>query len=205
MVLYYAGKRKGVIIVGLFDLFKKPKKNTFGQRLDRLTEEGELPFGWIYANLEFTQKIESERRVFADAYFSSKGKGILKEYAALKSLILYMKDVKRICDSKGECFSLWSTFHVSNPHDLASFEERLKYIEENIDSLLKTESLIAKLRTELPKLIKAEPGILQTDIYKRYDADAKTHIRDTLWILANDGIITREKSGRTYSLKIKGG
>lgn len=155
--------------------------------------------------MEFTQKTENEYRFFADAYFSSKGKGILKEYAALKSLVIYMKDSKRICDSKGECFSFWSTIMVSNPNDLASFEERLKYIEENMDDLLKVEKLIDKLRTELPKIIKAEPGILQTDIYMRYDTNAKHHIRDTLRIMENEGIIVREKSGRTYSLKLKDG
>ena len=66
-------------------------------------------------------------------------------------------------------------------------------------------ALLEKLKRELPNIIKTEPGILQTEIYKRYDADAKTHIRDTLWKMENDGIITREKTGRTYSLKIKDG
>lgn len=190
--------------MGLFNFSKKPPKNDLGERMDRLTPEGELPWGWLYANKEFTQKIESEHLSFSNAYYDSKCKGALKEYAALKSLIIHMKDVKRLCESQGECFSFWSTFVVSNPDDLASLEERLNYLEENMDELIKTETVITRLERELPEIIKAEPGILQTDIYKRYTPDVKHHISSILNSMENDGVIIREKSGRTYSLKAKG-
>lgn len=191
--------------MGLFNPFKKVKKNSFGQRLDRLTPKGELPYGWIYENREFTSKAEKEHNFLLDEYFKAKNKGVLKEYAAVKSLVLHMEDIRRICASKGECFLEWSTFVVANPHDLAHFKERQSYIEDHIVELERTEKLIKKLRSDLTKIIRKEPGILQTDIYKRYDPEIKPHISEVLYVMANEGIITRTKSGRTYSLRIKDG
>jgi hypothetical protein len=196
---------KGGSIMAFFDLFKSPKRNSFGQRLDRLTPEGELPFGWIYENIEFTKKVENEYRFFADAYFNSKNNGILNEYAAVKSLVIFMEDMKRICISKGECFAEWSTILVANPETLKDFKERQAYIEENIDELLRIEKLIKKLRSELPTIISRNPGILQTAIYKLYDPECKPHISHILYAMGVENIITRTKSGRTYSLKIKDG
>lgn len=186
-------------------LFKSSKKNSFGQRLDRLTPEGELPYGWIYKNREFTEKLENEYRFFADAYYNSKNQGVLAEYAAVKSLVIFMEDMKRICAAKGECFAEWATIVVANPDALASFKDRQSYIEEHIDELLRIENLTKKLRTELPTIIRNKPGILQTDIYKLYNPEFKQHISQTLYTMADENIITRTKSGRTYSLTIKDG
>ena len=130
----------GGVIVGLFDLFgKKKQTNYMGEDLNRLTPEGELPWGWYSANRQFTQQIDSEFRYFSDAYIESRKNGALAEYGALKSLVTYMEDVKKLCDSKGECFVEWASVMVANPDDLASNKDRLKYLEENMDKLLKNE------------------------------------------------------------------
>ena len=119
--------------MGLFGLFgKKKRTNSFGEDLDHLTPEGELPWGWAYANKDFVDKIESEYHAFADAWFASKKADPLKQYAALKSLILYMEDVKKLCDSKGECFAEWASYLVADPQILEQHKKELKRIEESI-------------------------------------------------------------------------
>ena len=91
-----------------------------------------MPFGWAYANKDFVDKIECEYHAFADAWFSSKGADPLKRYAALKSLVLYMEDVKKLCDSKGECFVKWASELVADPKLIEQRKKELKRIEESI-------------------------------------------------------------------------
>lgn len=128
------------ILAVLYLLFgkKKPKnstagkktsnKNGFSERMDRLSK-GDLPYGWSYANREFTGKIEKEYKYFSDAYYSSKRKGIKQEYAALKSLIIYMEDVTKLCKRKGECFAYWASRTVAVPKQIAEYKARLKTLE----------------------------------------------------------------------------
>jgi hypothetical protein len=119
--------------MGLFGLFgKKKRTNSFGEDMNRLTPEGDLPFGWIYANKTFVDKIQAEYNAFSEAWFSSKKADPLKQYAALKSLILYMEDVKKLCDSKGECFAKWASDLVAEPKLLEQRKKELKRLEKEI-------------------------------------------------------------------------
>lgn len=130
--------------MGLFGLFRKKKAkktntkkhtsktNSFGERMDRLTREGELPYGWYAENRTFIERIEAEHRYFFDAYDKSRRKGIKAEYAALKSLILHMEDVQKLCKRKGECFAFWSTFVVADPKDIAYYKTQLKKLETKL-------------------------------------------------------------------------
>ncbi len=116
---------------------KSAKTNASGERMDRLTRKGDLPYGWSYANREFTAKIEKESKFFFDAYFTSKRKGMLQEYAALKSLIKYIEDVTKLCKRKGECFAYWASCMVANPKQLSEYKSKLKRLEEKIKSTKK--------------------------------------------------------------------
>lgn len=108
---------------------KAAKQNASGERMDRLTSKGDLPYGWAYANRDFTEKIEKEYNQFTDAYYKSKKNGMLKEYAALKSLIIYMEDVRELCKRKGECFEYWASCIVARPQDIAEYKARLTVLE----------------------------------------------------------------------------
>lgn len=179
----------------IFKELCKPAKDQ-----DHLTPEGELPFGWYTVHKDFTEKIESEYNAIADKYFDSRNKGVLNEFSALKAYVAYMKDIKKLCYAKGECYVFWSSICVARPDTMQFMEEKLQNMESNLDELLKTERIMNKLRSELPKVINAQPGILQTDTYKLYDPDIKPHITETLRLMDQEGLITREKTGRTYSL-----
>lgn len=97
--------------------------------LTHLDENGELPWGWLYHNREFTEKIEKEFSYFLNRWISSRGKGASTEYAALKSLILYIKDAGNLCDSKGECYSKWFSDCVADQKYLAARESDLKHLQ----------------------------------------------------------------------------
>lgn len=120
--------------MGLFGFLgkqKKPTENSIGERLDRLTPEGDLPYGWYTANKEFIKQIETEYKHFLATWLESRKKPDLEQYAALKSLILYMKDAKALCKSKGECFEYWLEAQFSDEY-IAKQTERLKQLENKI-------------------------------------------------------------------------
>ena len=92
--------------MAFFDLFKKketPPKAPV-EDFEHLTKEGELPFGWLYRNKDFVDKINSEYSYFLNMWLDSRSKSPKEQYAALKSFVLYLEDVEKLCKSKGECF-----------------------------------------------------------------------------------------------------
>lgn len=111
---------------------KNPNVNSFGERMDRLTKKGDLPFGWSYANRSFTGRIENEYKHFFDAYCRSRRKGILQEYAALKSLIIYIEDVNKLCSRKGVCYQYWASKIIASSKELSEYKTRLKQIEKKM-------------------------------------------------------------------------
>lgn len=187
--------------MGLFDFLKKKTTPIVGgDKLDKLTPEGELPWGWHHANREFTQKIDNEYRYFSEAAYAAKKEGVRAEYAALKSLVLYMEDVRKLCDSKGECFSAWASLVVANPITYQQEKERLQYMEANMADLLKREKILNRLRIDILQIIEDNPGILQTEVYKRFPSDLKNDVSNELYQLGAHEEISREKHGRTYRL-----
>lgn len=194
--------------MGLFGRKKKKEEppkatntNSFGEPLGRLTLEGELPWGWIYANREFTEQTENEYRSFSDALIEAKKQGVKEYHAALRSLVMYMEDVKKLCESKGECFAEWATIMVANPATLDKHKEELEYYNQNIGELLKREQKMKTLQADVLKVIVENPGILQTDVLKLFPSDMKPHVKNEIYQLWENQKIERVKEGRTYSLK----
>lgn len=181
--------------------------NTFGESMEHLDEEGELPFGWILAKNEFTEKVQSEFSFFLNNWLNSRS-NVEKEYDALKLLIRYIKDVQKICDSKGECYSKWFSDYVADKKYLEKREGDLKYIEDNIDELLRLEkfnsafekNVLPHLRDDLLKIIESNPGILQTDVYKMFEPEAKSYLSSELYFMEKGNLIRRKKQGRSYAL-----
>lgn len=80
---------------------------TFQTDFEHLTEEGELPWGWVTRNKAFTEKIQSEYSYFLNVWLDSRKKAPMEQYSALKSFVMYLEDAERLCKSKGECFEWW--------------------------------------------------------------------------------------------------
>lgn len=188
------------------------KNNNDNQSLEKLID-GELPWGWHYANKDFTDKIQNEYSYFLNTWINSKTKGIKEEYSSLKSFVLYMHDVRKLVYSMNECFIKWYDDIIGDNY-LSTREKELKHIEENFNQLLQEENqkkekdrLIDKLSkgldVELISVIQNDPGILQGNVYLMYDPVLKEKISEILYFMNRDGRITREKSGRSYKLYIK--
>lgn len=202
--------------MGLFDLFKKKqqqpaqnvKPNIVGMHSDRLDSNGELPWGWIAANKVFVDQINGRHKYFLDAWLGVKGKDVLKEYAALKSFVTFLNEAKERCVKNGECHAKWFSDIIASQKLIDKYTSDLKYIEANIDDLLKAEkrkkeieqNVLPHLKADLVAIIKNEPGVMQSDIYKRFDADIKPHISSVLFAMDKAGLIRREKSGKSYKL-----
>ena len=191
--------------MGLFSIFKNKKEIiTPGQRLDKLDEDGQIPYGWYYENREFTKEFRDLYDYFLNEYINAKkqDKGIQAVRAALKSLVVYMEDVERICASKGECFVEWSKLVICDEVNMESRRNELKNIEDNLNELLEKEKLVKWLKAELLCIIEEEPGVVQSDLHKRFDPELKFEVSNQLYLLSAKGLITREKSGRSYKLYI---
>jgi hypothetical protein len=118
--------------VSLLGLFKKNEKNSKPvEPLDKLTPEGELPWGWHTANKVFTDKLKSEYRMFLNTWLDSRKLSSVEEYTALKSFVIYMEDVKRLCQNKGECFVYWRD-NLFDDDYLIRQTERLKKLETEL-------------------------------------------------------------------------
>lgn len=192
---------------------KKPEDdnhNSFGEPLDKLVN-GELPWGWIGAKREFVGKIQNEYRHFLNRWIASRKKSPKEEYAALKSFVLYMQDVKKLCASKGECYEFWCNEILIGKGYLEQRTAELKKLEDNLEALeekynkrvLFESEILPNLENEVLKIIKENPGIIQKDIYKKFDQDLKSDISSLLYFMAKDGKIKREKAGNSYKLNIK--
>jgi hypothetical protein len=187
--------------MGLFDFLRIPKVKNEPDQPERACD---LPSGWLYENRKFTQ-ISSERHHHLLSEVSNarkEKKGVRAEYAALKSLVPFLEDQKKVCESRGTNFVRWYSLFVADSDTLAFHRDRLNEMEDNLDELIRKENLSKKLKKELVDIIKKEPGVVQADLYKRFDAELKGDISTELYSLSASGVITREKSGRSYKLYI---
>lgn len=118
----------------MFDFLKKKKAaapaikvNSFSEPLDKLVD-GDLPWGWVTANKDFTDKIRKEFSFFWNAWIDTRNGEPSKEMNALKSLLQYMDDVQRMCDHKGECFGFWCSNYLMGKEKIKA-EKRMAELD----------------------------------------------------------------------------
>lgn len=132
--------------MGLFNFTKKKapvkkqktkatmtKTNCFGERYDRLTPEGELPWGWVTQNKKFCDRITREFSYFLNAWSKSKNKTPMEQYSALKSFVVYIEDAEKLCKSKGECFEFWFREILTGKGYVKKRKKELEELKANID------------------------------------------------------------------------
>ncbi len=213
--------------MGLFDFMKKksvPAKtpnttkaetNSFGEPLDRLTSEGELPFGWIYRNKDFVDKINGEYSYFLKLWLDARNKSPREQYSALKSFVLYLEDAEKMCVPKGECFEFWFYNCIAPKDYIEKRKNELKNLVVNYDALQKEYELktqkeeekqrkIIEMKSDVILLLKENDGILQSDFWKLFDDEiCRSAASDIVYALSKEGKIERTKSGRSYVLHYK--
>lgn len=129
-------QQMGCEIMGLFDSFKKkrpaPKAavrtNSRGEDLNRLTEDGELPFGWLVYNQEIISQMASEFAPFRKAIQDAETP--LEEYAALKSYMQFLIDGKQHYEKIGECEGRYFYEFYCDCCETKSNFEKLKRLEK---------------------------------------------------------------------------
>ena len=207
--------------MGLFDLFKKKdvakpeKTNTVSDDfakptvdLDHLTEKGELPWGWIYRNKEFTDQITAEYSHFLDFWLSSKHAAPKTQYEGLKSFVMYLEDAEKLCISKGECFEWWFYNIIASKDYIQTRREELNELQTNFDAIEKQFNKkvaeLSYLDERLIPALEANQGILQSDFVKMFDPIIHNEVKEKLYFLDKEGKLQRTKSGRSYILNYKG-
>lgn len=205
--------------MGLFDFMKKksvPAKtpnttkvetNSFGEPLDRLTPEGELPWGWISHNNEFTGKIGGEYSHFLNMWLESRNKSPKEQYSALKSFVLYLEDAGKLCESKGECFEFWFYEYLTSKEYIEKRKSELEELTANLDELqsnfIKRNEELSGLDERIIKMLIDNPGILQSEFVKMFDSLVQNDVREKLYFMEKSGELERTKSGRSYILHYK--
>lgn len=105
------------------DKSAKPKTD-----LEHLTKEGGLPLGWHTYTKEFTDKIKNEYSYFLNRWVDSRSRSSQEQYSALKSFVIYLEDVEKLCKSKGECYEFWF-------YEILISKDYLKKRKKELDAL----------------------------------------------------------------------
>ncbi len=194
--------------MGLFDFLKNVSKQLCKSEAqvdyDHLTEEGELPFGWLYLNKEFTEQIKREFTVFLHNWIEAKQQSPLELYNALNSFVQFLKSAGRLCESKGECFEYWFYSIITSKDYIEKRENELIELSVNRFELQEIYEKKQHLFPAVIDLLKANDGILQSDFKKLFDEPFQNEVSDILYHLHKEGKLERIKSGRTYILHFRG-
>ena len=175
--------------------------------LEHLTPEGDLPRGWFTENKNFIDKTNSEFSYFLKRWIDSRDGSPKELYSALKSFVLYMEDVKKVCLQKGECFEHWFNEILTSPGYLEKRKAELQKLTANLEELQKKyehkSAWMPILDDEIIKQLRANDGILQSDFIKMFDEDVQADVSSKLYYMAKSGDLERIKSGRSYILHYK--
>lgn len=119
--------------MGLFISFGKGKgknKNSVGERLDRLTPEGELPFGWAAYNKEIVMQMDDKWLSFRLAMDNAKDPK--EKYAATKSYLLFLEDGKKHYSEVNECAGKFFEEYICNDPHNETIMKRFKELEKKL-------------------------------------------------------------------------
>jgi hypothetical protein len=172
--------------------------------LEHLTSDGELPFGWTYRNRDFVNKISSENTYFLNMWLESRKKSPKELYSALKSFVLFLEDVEKVCKEKGECFEFWFYNILSSPDYLQKRKDELETLTINFEKLQEIYEKKPNLPGAVINLLKANDGILQSEFKKLFDEPFQNDVSDILYNLQKEGKLEKIKSGRSYILHFRG-
>ena len=183
---------------------KKAETNSLGEQLDKLTAEGELPFGWVYHKRESTAKIQTEYSYFLNMWLETQNKSPKEQYAALKSFILYLEDAGKLCKNKGECYEFWFYNYLTTNDYIAKRKAELEALTANLDELqtnfVKRNKELSNLDERIIKMLIEHPDVLQSDFVKMFDPLVQNDVREKLYFMDKSGKLKRTKSGKSYTL-----
>ena len=117
----------------------------------------------------------------------------------LPHLYCYLSETLLKARQLDATISLWKTA-LKLPFSKEDMKDIIKpHYKEALNVINEKKEQVAFAKKEVLPLINKNPGILQTDLYKLIDVP-QFYISDTLYELATQGIVQRQKKGRTYAL-----
>lgn len=194
--------------MGIFDFFKKTgnQLRTAEPQIDydHLDEEGELPWGWFSHNKGFIDRIQTDYTYFLENWIEAIKKSPKELYPALKSFVLYLEDLEKLCKTKGECFEFWFYSTIASGEYIESRKAELKELTANLDELQQIYEKKQQLFPVVVELLKANDGILQSEFKQLFDEPYQDEVANILYKLYKEGKLERIKQGRTYILHLRG-
>ena len=194
------------------DVISVPKDdnhNTYGELLDHLVD-GELPWGWVHVKRNF---IEPRDKKLYDLHIRScKATSIIEEKKLTEEFLNFFYSYKKECEELGECYVQYFSEMFEQCHNSKELcfsmgvkkEERLAFINEHYNELVLNEQtkneLLSTLSEDIERLIIEKPGIIQSELIKKFDPIVKGDISTLLYEWEKQNKIQREKKGRSYSL-----
>lgn len=173
-------------------------KNSIGEDLQRLTQNGELPFGWVAYYKDFVneqnQKIDT---LWKDVYTAT---STTKKLEAYRKYFDEISHIAVLCKESGECHFKWFCENIIETQWYNKQFAEYRKLKQQAPELIKREELLKNIGPEVMQKIKENNGILQTDLIKMFNPIVKDDISKLLRNLEQGNVITREKSGRTYKI-----
>lgn len=189
------------------EIEKEPPIPLSNTNSENENDEDIFPQGWFYQNKDFIDKISTECSYFLKNWVDSKQKDVRTQYEALKSFVIYLQDVEKLCKSKGELFYTWFTEILTAPSYLDMRKEELRIFQSELNQRLVNEKeyneAMDGIDEKIIQIINESPGILQKDLYVLFTPLVKKEIQSILYQLDENGLIQREKAGNTYKLTAK--
>ena len=192
---------KIVVENGLISTPADENHNTFGEDLRHLSEDGELPFGWVYYYEDFISTQEKKIDTKWSAVYSATT--TIEKLDAYKVYFNTIDKIGRTCKKAGECHYKWFTENILGSVWYNQQVERYKEFEIEAPGLIKRDELLSTLGPDVMKKLQECEGILQSDFIKLFDPVIKKDVSDFLYNADKYGEIKRTKSGRSYILEIK--
>lgn len=219
--------------MGLFNFFKKsPSKNAKSSKQNfsiemhgyvngvevPLPEDAEVDDDAIsLATYNTIKALISPKENEMVQLTSALGKGMDTDtqIAVLSELIEKFYDLKDYCATLGKDYAdyfskTWEHCHNSKCDDycyITRYEEQLAQLRQNYEVLKEKDNVymqnVKDLKSRVFDCIRKNPGILQTKLYKRFDASVKADIQELLYFASKDGFVIRQKKGNTYELHLK--
>lgn len=189
-------------VANIFSKLAEPEEDQ-----DHLTPEGDLPWGWITVHKKEIEKYKTQYNKAWSEWFDKRSASPRERMVALESFVACMVKIKRQLEKRGECYNYWRDT-LFDDNFLDRWSKELDDIKANINSLQHEyetkqafeRDILPTLEKQLLEIIKESPGVLQKDIYKRFDPIAKSYISEKLYYAEKTKLIRREKSGNTYKL-----
>lgn len=186
---------------GLISTPTDENHNTFGEDLRHLSEDGELPFGWVYYYEDFISTQEKKIDTKWSAVYSA-----ITTREKLDAYKVYFNTIDKIgrtCKKAGECHYKWFAEYILDSDWYNQQIKRYREFEIEAPELIKRDELLLTLDSDIMNKLQECEGILQSDFIKLFDPVIKKDVSDFLYNADKYGKIKRTKSGRSYILEIK--